>query len=84
MKTPPDWLVLCVWRALIGEIYPEIRTIALSLSDDRTLLVFYYLDRQPAGFDWESLEVVAINISASISQDKIPRIELGCSLSRAR
>lgn len=78
MNMFPDWLVLCVWRALIGEIYPEIRAIALSLSDDRALLIFYYLDRQPKDFDWESLEVVATNISASIGQDKVLRIELGC------
>jgi hypothetical protein len=74
----PDWLVLCVWRALIGEIYPAIRAIAISLADDRTLLVCYYLDRQPTDFDWESLEVVATNISASIGRDKIPRIDLEC------
>ena len=39
MNTFPDWLVLCVWRALIGEIYPAIRAIAISLSDDGTLLI---------------------------------------------
>ncbi|SEI65702.1 hypothetical protein SAMN03159495_1209 [Pseudomonas sp. NFR16] len=74
----PDWLVLCVWRALIGEIYPAIRAIALSLAEDRTLLICYYLDRPPTDFDWESLEVVATNVSASIGQDKILRIDLEC------
>ncbi|AVB18207.1 colicin [Pseudomonas avellanae] len=78
MKDFPDWLILCVWRALIGEIYPSIRAIALSLTDDRTLLIFCYLDRQPRDFDWESLEVVATNISASAGQDKILRIDLEC------
>ncbi|WLG47188.1 colicin [Pseudomonas sp. FP1740] len=78
MKALPDWLVLCVWRALIGEIYPAIRAIALSLADDRTLLICYYLARQPTDFDWESLEVVATNISASIGQEKILRIDLEC------
>ncbi|POQ01019.1 colicin [Pseudomonas syringae pv. syringae] len=78
MKTLPDWLILCAWRALIGEIYPAIRAIGLTLKDDRTLLIFYYLDRQPTDFDWENLEVVATNISASIGQDKIPQIVLDC------
>lgn len=78
MKTLPDWLVLCVWRALIGEIYPAIRAIAISLADDRTLLICYYLDRLPTGFDWESLEVVATNISASIGRDKVSHIDLDC------
>lgn len=81
MRALPDWLVLCVWRALIGEIYPAIRAIALSLADDRTLFICYYLDRQPTEFDWESLEVVATNISASIGQDKILHIEVECKFS---
>lgn len=78
MKTLPDCLILCVWRALIGEIYPEIRAIAISLTDDRTLFICYYLDRPPTDFDWESLEVVSTNISASIGQDKILQIDLEC------
>lgn len=79
MKAFPDWLVLCVWRALIGEIYPAIRAIAISLSDDDgELLIRYYLDRPPTDFDWESLEVVATNISASIGQDKISHVDLDC------
>lgn len=78
MKALPDWLVLCVWRALIGEIYPAIRAIAISLSDDGVLLIRYYLDRSPTDFDWESLEVVATNISASIGQEKISHVDLDC------
>ena len=39
MNAFPDWLVLCVWRALMGEVYPAIRAIANSLSDDRELLI---------------------------------------------
>lgn len=78
MKILPDWLALCVWRALIGEVYPAIRAIALSLADDRTLLICYYLDRPPTDFDWESLEVVATNISAAIGPDRILRIDVKC------
>lgn len=78
MKALPDWLVLCIWHALIGEIYPAIRAIAISLSDDRGLFIRYYLDRPSTVFDWESLEVVATNISASIGQDKISHVDLDC------
>lgn len=78
MNAFPDWLVLCIWRALFGEIYPAIRAIAISLSDDGILLVRYYLDRPPTDFDWESLEVVATNISASIGKDKIFHVDLEC------
>ncbi|OZI47989.1 colicin [Bordetella genomosp. 5] len=74
----PEWLILCLWRALIGEIYSAIRSIAISLDDDGRLLIRYYLDRQPTDFDWESLEVVATNISASMGQDKITQIDLEC------
>lgn len=78
MNAFPDWLVLCVWRALIGEVYPALRTIAIALSDDRRFLVRYYLDRPSTDFDWESLEVVAINTLASIGQDKISYVDLDC------
>ena len=78
MKSVPDWLVLCVWRALIGEIYPTIRAVANSLSDNGKLRIIYYLDRPPTEFDWESLEVVATNISASIDREKISHVDLDC------
>jgi hypothetical protein len=78
MKSVPDWLILCIWRALIGEIYPALRAVATSLSDDRTLRIVYYLDRSPTKFDWESLEVVATNISASIGREEISHVDLGC------
>lgn len=81
MKLLADWLVLCVWRALLGEIYPEIRAIAISFTKDKVLLIRYYIDREPTDFDWESLEVVATNISASVGLSEIPQIDLGCEFS---
>ena len=79
MKSIPDWLILSIWRALIGEIYSSIRAIAISLEEnDRTLTIRYYIDREPTEFDLESLEVVATNISASIGLDKVAHIELEC------
>lgn len=81
MKSLPDWLVLGVWRSLLGEIYPAIRAVAVSSANDRTLRICYYLDRQPTDFDWESLEVVATNFSASIGQEKVSHIDLDCKFS---
>lgn len=78
MKKIPDWLILCVWRALLGEIYPEVRAIAVSISQDACLTIRYYLDREPQDYDWESLEVVATNISSSVSAEKIFRICIEC------
>lgn len=74
----PDWLVLTVWRALLGELYPCIRAVAVSLSEDRVLVIRYYLDREPSEFDWESLEVVATNIAASTGRNRVERVELDC------
>ncbi|BDR54545.1 hypothetical protein KIMH_06560 [Bombiscardovia apis] len=39
MSNLPDWLIICVWRALLGEIYPNIRAIALKYSQDSKILI---------------------------------------------
>lgn len=78
MSSIPDWLLLCIWRALLGEIYSAIRGIAISLSSDNILTVRYYMDRDPLDFDHESMEVVATNISSLVGLDKVSRIELEC------
>lgn len=70
-----------MWRALIGEVYPNVRAVAIALSDSGNLLIRYYLDREPTDFDWESLEVVATNLSAQVGLDKIAHVELECQFS---
>ena len=74
----PDWIIVCVWRALLGEIYPSIRAIAVALSENQTLMIRYYIDRAPTEMDYESMETVATNISASIGLDAISHIDLNC------
>jgi hypothetical protein len=81
MKSIPDWLILCVLQALLGEIYSSVRGIAISFSKSNILTVRYYLDREPLDFDHESMEVVATNISSLIGVNKISRIELECEYS---
>lgn len=79
----PDWLLLMMWRALIGEVYPNVRAIAIALSDTGNLRIRYYLDRRPTDFDWESIEVVATNFSSQIGTEKIFHTELECVFSES-
>jgi hypothetical protein len=60
----PDWLVACFRVALLGEIYPNIRAIAVGYNENGLVLIRYYLDRRPTDYDLESLEVVATNLDA--------------------
>jgi len=70
-----------MWRALLGEIYPSIRAIALGLDDDNGLLIRYYLDRKPIDMDEESLEIVATNFSALAGQQLVNHVEIDCQFS---
>jgi len=78
----PQWLIMWFWRALLGEIYPNIRVIAASFSEDRELLVRYYLDRPPTEFDYESLSDVVGNVlSNTSSNDDIVSVKEECEFS---
>jgi hypothetical protein len=78
VKVIPDWIILGVWRALIGEIYPAIRAVAISISEKNTLVIRYYLEREPVDFDYESLEVVATNVTALVGAHRIPHVRIEC------
>ncbi|UAN04559.1 colicin [Achromobacter mucicolens] len=60
----PDWLLACFRIALLGEIYPNIRAIAIGYHEGGFVLIRFYLDRQPIDYDFESIEVVATNLDA--------------------
>jgi len=66
----PEWLILWVWQSLIGEIYPEIRAIALRYDANKNLLIRYYFDREPTEDDFESIECVTTNIFAHTSSEE--------------
>jgi hypothetical protein len=61
---------LWLWQALLGEVYPNIRAIAASFSENKELLVRYYLDRAPVEFDYESLGDVMGNVLSNTSSNE--------------
>jgi len=67
MKKLPHWLHRCLCAALIGEIYPEIRVIAVRFSEDNELLVRYYLDREPTEDDYDSVNLLISEVLAQTS-----------------
>ncbi len=75
----PDWLVACLRIALLGEIYENIRAIAIGYKEDGDLLIQYYLDRDPCDYDWESAEIVSTNLDALGGKPhKLRKIEINC------
>ncbi|WP_088683667.1 colicin [Rhizobium sp. R635] len=78
MNKLPNWLILHIWQSLLGEVYPEIRAIAAGY-DEKTLLLRYYMDREPTDFDMESIEVLSTNIFASVDSGLVERIDVECS-----
>ncbi len=82
MKTKidlPSWLILWIWQALLGEVYPNIRAIAVSFSESKCLQIRYYLDRDPIDFDRESLACVVTTIpSNASSNDEIRSVKEEC------
>lgn len=72
----PVWIRLWFFHALIGQIYPSIRAIALGFNNKRELRVKMYLDREPTDYDEENLEVILTEVLANTSSnEEIPSIE---------
>jgi hypothetical protein len=83
MGTLSSTLKIWLQEALIAEIYPQIRAIAVGFSSDRKLTIRYYLDRAPIDFDYESLGMVVSEIlSKTSSADDISAVTEECVFSK--
>lgn len=80
----PDWLVACFRIALLGEIYCNVRAIAVGFDDRNKVLIRYYLDREPTDFDLESIEIVAVNFDALRGGQEVKEVAVQCVYSAVR
>ncbi len=74
----PDWLCDYLRIAFLGEIYSNIRAIAIACNNkEDEIVIRYYLDREPSDYDYESIEVVATNLDALLPI-KLKKLDIEC------
>lgn len=73
----PGWLNACLRTALLGEIYPNIRAIAVRY-DLAYITLRFYLDREVTEFDNESIDTVAFNLSCSVGSNFSGKMNVEC------
>ena len=77
-NTIPTEILLAIYRAFLGEIYPAIRAIAISYSEDRELTIRYYLERMPTDYDYDSLGVVMTEVLSELEPNLINKVREEC------
>lgn len=74
----PDWLCNYLRIAFLGEIYSNIRAIAIACNNkEDEITIRYYLDRNPCDYDYENLEVVATNLDALLPT-QLKKLDIEC------
>jgi len=82
-------LLLSAQRALLGEVYPEVRAVFVASDSLKNLLVRVYLDKKPSHEDFEFAADVSSEICADIDfetatedviqlQGEIPEVDMHC------
>ncbi|MCO6180927.1 colicin [Ciceribacter sp. RN22] len=85
MGSLPDSLKIWLQEALITEIYPQIRAIAVKYSEGHEITVRYYLDREPTEFDYDSISMVVAELLSKTSSSKdISAVAEECIFSQCR
>lgn len=86
IRKVPDWLCFDFWSVITaGEMYPQIRAIAVSYTpENKTMLARFYLDREPTDFDQESVNEILSYLAGKYgSQSKVLKILDECVFSDA-
>ncbi|MEP1921416.1 MAG: hypothetical protein ABJJ43_00185 [Ekhidna sp.] len=82
----PNWLCFDFWSVItVGELYPQIRAIAVSYSvESKIIFARFYLDRDPTEFDKESInEILSYLAGRYGDQSKVSKILDECVFSNA-
>jgi hypothetical protein len=79
MQKLPEWLIVEYARVLVGEIYPEIRALAVKyFPEEKKILTICYLDREANEDDYEMLYVAASEMFSSHGPEYIVDAEVEC------
>lgn len=65
-----DWAAIAGRRALLGEVYPQIRAIACKY-ENKHFTLRYYLEREPEDYDYKSIETVYKKLYKQIESEEI-------------
>ncbi|MBK7985381.1 MAG: colicin [Ignavibacteria bacterium] len=66
--------LISIQRALLGMIYPSIRSIAVGFEGLKKMKIIYYLDREPNEDDYENISEVTTEVCADLSFSEVEEL----------